>query len=94
MPWKRFRMGLLPDMQNNGLRMRRECRKRFFPSQRVSGPAMRDVRAVMHAGIAKLRFPLKSVAWKTFLAFLARAQPVILRNWQEAHYIPFVSLIR
>ena len=39
-------MGLLPDMQICGLRMRRKYRERF-PRHRV-----RDARAVMHAGIA------------------------------------------
>ena len=46
---------------------------------------VRDARAVMHAGIASYRFPLKSVAGKTFPAFPAHAQPAILRIWQEAH---------
>ena len=35
-----------------------------------------DARAVMHAGIANLRFPLKSVVGKTFPAHV---QPTILR---------------
>ena len=39
----------------------------------------------MHAGIANLGFPLKSVAGKTFPAFPTHAQPAILRFWQEAH---------
>ena len=38
-----------------------------------------DARAVMHAGIANYRFPFKLVARKTFPAFLAHAQPAILR---------------
>ena len=54
-----------------------------FPTTagRRSRPASRHVRharAVMHAGIANPRFPLKSVAGKTFPAFLAHAQPKIL----------------
>ena len=46
---------------------------------------VRDARAVMHVGIANLRFPLKSVAGKTFPAFPAHAQLALLRIWQEAH---------
>ena len=42
---------------------------------------VRDARAVMHAGIANWRFPLTSVAGKTFPAFPAHAQPAILRIW-------------
>ena len=53
-------MGLLPDTQNRGLRMRRECREHFPHHQiqrklLVSDPGMRHARAVMHVGIAKLR---------------------------------------
>ena len=48
---------------------------------------VRDARAVMHVGIANLRFPLKSVAGKTFPAIPAHAQPAILRIWQEAHVV-------
>ena len=49
-------MGLLPDTQKCGSRMRRECRN-VFPgtagkwSQHASRH-VRDARAVMHAGIA------------------------------------------
>ena len=39
------------------------------------------VHAGMHAGVANLRFPLKSVAEKTFPAFPAHARPEILRTW-------------
>ena len=39
---------------------------------------VRDARAVMQAEIANWRFPLKSVAGKTFPA---HAQPTILRIW-------------
>ena len=38
---------------------------------------VRDARAVMHAGIANKRFPLKSVVGETFRAFSAHAQPTI-----------------
>ena len=41
----------------------------------------------MHVEIANWRFPLKLVAEKTFPAFPARAQPSILRIWQEAYGI-------
>ena len=42
---------------------------------------MRNARATMHVGIANKRFPLKSVAGKTFPAFPAHAQHAILRIW-------------
>ena len=42
---------------------------------RYASRHVRDLRAVMHDGIAILRFPLKSVAGKTFPAFPAHAQP-------------------
>ena len=62
----------------------------FSPPPRVSYPDMhydtcRDARAVMHAGIANWRFPLKSVAGKTFPTFPVHAQPAILRIWLDAH---------
>ena len=46
---------------------------------------LRHARAVMHASIDDYRFPLESVAGKTFPTFPAHAQPAILRIWQEAH---------
>ena len=62
----------------------------FSPPPQVSDPDMHHgmcshPRAVMHAGITNLRFPLKAVAGKTLPAFPAHAQPAILRIWQEAH---------
>ena len=50
-------MDLLPDTQNRGLRMRQECRERFFSAtggyrSRHASRHVRDARAVMHAGIA------------------------------------------
>ena len=80
---KQQHMGLLPDTQYCGLCMRRKCRERFT-HHRLSRHASRHVRharAVMHAGIAYWRFPLKSVAGKTFPGFPAHAQPAILRIW-------------
>ena len=54
-------MGLLPDTQNFGLRMRRECRERFSPPpisketasyrSRHASRHVRQARAVMHVGI-------------------------------------------
>ena len=41
-------MGLLPDTQNCGLRMRRECRERFPRPQRVSDPDMHHGTCVTH----------------------------------------------
>ena len=46
---------------------------------------MRHARAVVHAGIANSRIPLKSVAGKSFSAFPTHAQPAILRICQQAH---------
>ena len=78
-------MGLLPDTWNCGLRMRRECRERFPRHRglaiRRASRHVRDACAVMHAGIANQQFPFKSVAGKTFPAFLAHAQPAILCVW-------------
>ena len=45
-------------------------------------------RAVMPAGIANQRFPLKSVVEKTFPAFPTHAQPAIVRILQEGHCLP------
>ena len=48
-------MGLLPDTENCGLRMRLECRERFPRHRRLAIPTCitaRVPRAVMHAGIA------------------------------------------
>ena len=50
-------MGLLPDTQSRGLRMRRECWERFHPHELqrkplVTDPDMHHGSAVMHVGIA------------------------------------------
>ena len=47
---------------------------------------MRDVRAVMHVGIAS------AVAGKTFPAFQAYEQPTIFRIWQEAQELSSLTL--
>ena len=64
--------------------MRRECRKRFPTTagkqSRHALRHVRDARAVMHAGIANLQFPLKSVSGKTFPALPVHALPAILLN--------------
>ena len=49
-------MGLVPDTQNCGLRMRRECQERFPATagrrHRHASRHVRHARVVMHAGIA------------------------------------------
>ena len=45
---------------------------------------VRDARAVMHVGIANWRFPLMSVAGKTFPAFPAHAQPAIYASGKRS----------
>ena len=50
---------------------------------------VRDVRSVIHAGIANYRFPFKSLAGKAFPALPAHAQPAILRIWHDAHTAAF-----
>ena len=64
--WNRYPschyMGLLPDTQNCGLRMHRECRERFPRHRGLTIPACTTTRAVTHvplghAGIANPRFP-------------------------------------
>ena len=64
--WTRNYMGLLPDTQNCRLRMRRECRERFPPPpisketvswrSRHASRHVLDARAVIHVGIAYLRW--------------------------------------
>ena len=78
-------MGLLPDMQNCGLRMRRECRERF-PRHRLHRKSL----------VSDPDTCVTHVPWcmsgsqtqgggKTFPAFPAHAQPLISRIWQEVH---------
>ena len=78
----RFHIGLLPDTQNCGLRMRREYRE-YFPRhrglvipRRTCHDACRDRWLVVFFEVA---------AGKTFPAFTAHAQSVILRIWYEVH---------
>ena len=77
-------MGLLPDTQNCGLCMRRECRERFsrhrlLRKSLVCDPGMHHGTCVMY------------VAKKAFLAFPAHAQPAILRIWQEVHGLIWIK---
>ena len=84
-------MGLLPDTQNCGLRMRRECRERF-PHHRfqrkslVSDPGM-------HHGTCGTHVPwcmsglLTCGDGENVPGIPAHAQPAILRIWQEVHGI-------
>ena len=44
-------MGLLPDKQHCGLRMRRECRERFPRHRGLAIPTCITARALMHVGI-------------------------------------------
>ena len=58
----------------------------FTPPLRVSDPCIHNAtyghaRSVMHTGIANPRFSSKVAAGKTYSAFLAHAQPAILRIW-------------
>ena len=87
-PWlvlpEDFPTGFLPNTYNCGLRMRRECRECLPRHRGLAIPTCittRAVRAVMYAGIANQRFPLKSVAGKAFPAFPAHAPSTILRIW-------------
>ena len=83
-------MGLLPDTWNCGLRMRRECRERFFPSRNFKGNRYLAIPECITARASRTcrdacRDRLPAVAGKTFPAFPAHAQPAIVRIWQEAH---------
>ena len=86
-------MGLLPDTQNCGLRMRQECRWRFpgpatdFKGNRyLAIPACITARASRTCRDACQDRQL-AVAGDTFPAFPAHAQPAILCIWQEAHCV-------
>ena len=74
-------MGVLPETQNCGLRMRREYWERF-PCHRlqrkplVNDPGMRHGKYVTHVSGSLTRG-----GGETFPAFPAHAQPAILRIW-------------
>ena len=57
------------------------CIYRSIDAEVVTTAMGGHARAVVHAGIANPRFPLKAVAGKTFPAFPAHAKPTILRIW-------------
>ena len=82
-------MGLLPDMQNCRLRMRRGM-PGTFPPLRLRRNRQLAILACITTRASRTcrdayrdRWP--AVARKRFLAFSAHAQAVILRIWQEAH---------
>ena len=83
-------IGLLPDTQNCGLRMRRECRE-LFPRHRLQRKTLvRDLG--MHHGMCVTHVPwcmsvslTRGAGENVTPAFPAHAQPAILRIWQEAH---------
>ena len=84
------RMVLLPDTLNCVLRKHRECRERFPRHRLQRKPLLSD--PGMHHGTCVTHVPwYMSVSlnplWqeKMFPAFLAHAQPAILRIWQEVH---------
>ena len=87
MPWQQNRaMGLLPDMQNCGLRMRWER----FPHHRlqrkllVNDPGIHHRTCVTHMPWC-MSVSLTRGGGETFPAVPAHAQPAILHIWQEAH---------
>ena len=86
-----LRHGPLNRYVNCGLRMHRECRERFPRNQIQSKLLVSD--PDMHHGTCVTQVPwcmsgsLTRGGGKTFQAFPARAEPTILRNWQEADAI-------
>ena len=97
LPLSLTHMGLLPDTQNCGLRMCRECRERF-PRHRlqrkplVSDSDMRHGTCVTHVPWC-MSGSLTRVDGETFPAFPAHAQPAILCIWQEARIYEFITWI-
>ena len=82
-------MGLLPDTQNCGLHVHRECLERFPRHwvQRkplVSDPGMHHGTCVTHVPRCMSRSITRG-GGETFPAFPVHAQPAILRIWQEVH---------
>ena len=90
-------MGLLPDTQNRGLRMRRGCRERFPRHLLQRKPLVSD--PGKHHGTCVTHVPwcmsgsLNRGSEKKFPAFPAHAQPAILRIWQEAHGTKAIVLL-
>ena len=90
-PWI-YSMGILPDTQNCGLRMRWERRERF-PRHRlqrkplVSDPSMHHGSCVTHMPWCMSRSQTRGGGENVpgIPAFPAHAQPAILRIWSEAH---------
>ena len=70
-------MGLLPDMWNCGLRMRRECQERFPRHRRLVIPTCITARAVTH-----VRWCMPGSLTRGFL----------WRRWWEAHTYASVNL--
>ena len=56
-------------------------------SDRHASGYLRHAHAVMHQGIVHQRFPLKSVARKTFPAFPMHMQTAILHIWSGVHIL-------
>ena len=83
------RMGLLPDTQNCGLRMRREYRERLSRHWLQRKPSVSD--PGLHHGTCVMHVPwcmpgsLTHGGGEMFPAFPAHAQPAVLRIWQEEH---------
>ena len=82
-------MDLLPDKQNFGLRMRRECRE-VFPATDFKGNHGLAITACITARASRTcrdacgdHQPVK--AGNTLPVFQAHAQPAVLRIWQEAN---------
>ena len=84
-------MDLLPDTQNCGLHMHRECRERFPRHSGLAILACITTRAWRTCRDAcrdrQIAVCLKSVAGKAFPAFLAHAQPVVVRIWPTSQCV-------
>ena len=82
-------MGLLPDTQNCGLRMRQVCRERFSRHRLQRKSLVND--PGMHHGTCVTHVPwcmsgsLTRCGWENAPGIPAHAPPAILRIWQEAH---------
>ena len=82
-------MGLIPNTQNCGFRMRRECREPFPRHRLQKKPLVND--PGMHHGMCVTHVPwcmsgsLTRGGGEKIPAFPVHAQPAISRSWQEAH---------